>query len=44
MRAKEAAISRVYGGIHYKIACDIGNEKGRKIGDLVNQKLQLKIK
>jgi hypothetical protein len=42
--AKEAAISRVYGGIHYKIACDIGNEKGREIGDLVNQKLQLKIK
>ncbi|WP_377111056.1 vanadium-dependent haloperoxidase [Mucilaginibacter litoreus] len=42
--ALEAAISRVYGGIHYKIACDIGNQTGRKIGDLVNQKLQLKIK
>lgn len=42
--AKEAAISRVYGGIHYKIACDVGNQTGVKIGDLVNQKLQLKIK
>lgn len=42
--ALEAAISRVYGGIHYKIACDVGNAQGRKIGQLVTQKLQLKIK
>ncbi|TSD66077.1 vanadium-dependent haloperoxidase [Inquilinus sp. KBS0705] len=42
--AQEAAISRVYGGIHYKIACDVGNVTGRKIGDLVAEKLQLKIK
>jgi hypothetical protein len=42
--AQEAAMSRVYGGIHYKIACDVGNQQGRKIGQLVNQKLQLKIK
>lgn len=42
--ALEAAISRVYGGIHYKIACDVGNVQGRKIGQLVTQKLQLKIK
>ncbi|RWY57124.1 vanadium-dependent haloperoxidase [Mucilaginibacter gilvus] len=42
--AMEAAMSRVYGGIHYKIACDVGNQQGRKIGELVNKKLQLKIK
>lgn len=42
--AREASMSRVYGGIHYKIACDIGTETGIKIGDLVNEKLQLKIK
>lgn len=42
--AQEAAMSRVYGGIHYKIACTEGNKLGRKIGDLVNNKLQLKIK
>jgi len=42
--AQEAALSRVYGGIHYKIACEVGNQTGRKIGQLVNEKLQLKIK
>ncbi|TFF34967.1 vanadium-dependent haloperoxidase [Mucilaginibacter psychrotolerans] len=42
--AQEAAMSRVYGGIHYKIACTEGNKLGQKIGDLVNKKLQLKIK
>lgn len=42
--AQEAAMSRVYGGIHYKVACIEGNMLGRKIGQLVNQKLQLKIK
>ena len=40
--AKEAAISRVYGGIHYKHSCDIGNESGIKIGQLVLQKLKMK--
>ena len=42
--AQEAAMSRVYGGIHYKNACIVGNMMGRKIGQLVNNKLQLKIK
>jgi len=42
--AEEAAMSRVYGGIHYKNACVVGNATGRKIGQLVNDKLQLKIK
>lgn len=42
--AEEAAMSRVYGGIHYKGACIEGTVQGRKIGDLVNDKLRLKIK
>ncbi|MES2268950.1 MAG: vanadium-dependent haloperoxidase [Bacteroidota bacterium] len=42
--AQEAAMSRVYGGIHYKGACAAGSISGRKIGELVNEKLQLKIK
>jgi hypothetical protein len=42
--AQEAAMSRVYGGIHYKNACITGNMSGRKIGDLVVEKLHLKIK
>jgi hypothetical protein len=42
--AEEAAMSRVYGGIHYKNACIVGNMTGRKVGQLVKQKLKLKIK
>lgn len=42
--AKSAAMSRVYGGIHYKIACILGNEQGAQIGRLVTEKLHLKIK
>jgi hypothetical protein len=42
--AEEAAMSRVYGGIHYKNACIVGNMTGRKIGQLVKRKLKLKIK
>jgi hypothetical protein len=42
--SQEASLSRVYGGIHYKRACLIGTMSGRRIGELVNEKLQLKIK
>ncbi|RFZ82053.1 phosphatase PAP2 family protein [Mucilaginibacter terrenus] len=42
--AEEAAMSRVYGGIHYRNACIVGTMQGRKIGDLVTEKLKLKIK
>jgi hypothetical protein len=31
--AQEAAISRLYGGIHYKAAIEHGNTQGRKIGE-----------
>ncbi|MCO5934357.1 vanadium-dependent haloperoxidase [Mucilaginibacter sp. RB4R14] len=42
--AQEAGLSRVYGGIHYKMACVAGNMSGRKIGRLVVEKLHLKIR
>lgn len=44
LAAQEASMSRVYGGIHYKMACATGSLSGQKIGELVNDKLQLKIK
>lgn len=36
--ADQASISRVYGGIHFRSACDEGLVVGRKIGKLVMQK------
>jgi hypothetical protein len=35
--AQEAAISRLYGGIHYRAAIEIGLEQGRCIGKRINQ-------
>jgi len=40
--AKEAAISRMYGGIHYRAAIENGLHQGIKVGTLVNEKLQMK--
>ena len=40
--AEEAGISRVYGGIHYKHSCDIGNAEGKLVGQLVIQRLHMK--
>jgi hypothetical protein len=34
--AEEAAISRLYGGIHYRAAIEFGLEQGRAIGQVVN--------
>ncbi|MEP7267243.1 MAG: vanadium-dependent haloperoxidase [Saprospiraceae bacterium] len=34
--AQEAAISRLYGGIHYREAIDLGVSQGYKVGDEVN--------
>ena len=39
--ADEAAISRMYGGIHYRSAVEIGVEQGRKIGKLVVNQLNM---
>ncbi len=33
--ADEAAESRIYGGIHYRKACDIGKVQGRKVGQFI---------
>ena len=37
--ADEAAISRVYGGIHYRTGMEAGAEQGRKIGKFIVDKL-----
>jgi len=42
--ADEAAISRLYGGIHYKAAVEIGLKQGRLLGDYVVDKLKVKAK
>ena len=39
--ADEASISRVYGGIHYRFSVDEGSVAGKKVGDMVVEKLQL---
>ena len=39
--AEEAAISRLYGGIHYMPAITEGVEQGKKVGDFVVDNLQL---
>lgn len=40
--SEEAAISRLYGGIHYMPAIENGVAQGRKVGDLVVNKVQMK--
>jgi hypothetical protein len=39
--AAEAAISRLYGGIHFRDAVDNGVQQGEQIGKYILQKLQL---
>ncbi len=39
--ADEAAISRMYGGIHYRAAVEVGVLQGRKLGEFINSKLQM---
>ncbi len=40
--ADEAAISRLYGGIHYRAAIDEGLKQGRKLGSFVIEKINMK--
>ncbi|HVU97958.1 MAG TPA: vanadium-dependent haloperoxidase [Puia sp.] len=40
--AEEAAISRLYGGIHYRAAIVAGQVSGRQIGEWVLQKIKLR--
>jgi hypothetical protein len=37
--SREAAVSRLYGGIHYLPACEIGKTVGSQVGEFVNGKL-----
>ena len=39
--AEEAAISRLYGGIHYIPAIEVGLEQGRKVGEYVIENIKL---
>lgn len=38
--AAEAVVSRLYGGIHYRMAIDIGADQGRRVGELVAQRVR----
>ena len=40
--AKEAAMSRLYGGIHYRFDNDEGNKAGTKLGEFIVRRLKLK--
>jgi len=40
--AKEAAMSRLYGGIHYRHDNDEGNKCGKMLGEMIVQKLKFK--
>ncbi len=40
--AEEAAISRMYGGIHYRAAVEVGVAQGYKVGDLVVETLKMR--
>lgn len=41
--SEEAAISRLYGGIHYTMAIDEGVAQGLKVGEYIVEKIQTKI-
>ncbi|HEX6192595.1 MAG TPA: phosphoesterase PA-phosphatase, partial [Chitinophagaceae bacterium] len=40
--AKEAAMSRLYGGIHYRFDNEHGTEAGRQIGEYIVDRLKMK--
>ena len=37
--AAEASVSRIYGGIHYRPAVDVGAQQGKLLGEFVSQKI-----
>ncbi len=39
--AEEAGMSRLYGGIHYKHSCVAGADEGKKLGYMINERLQM---
>ena len=40
--SQEAAISRLYGGIHYRMAIEEGVWQGQKVGELIREKIQFR--
>ena len=40
--ADEAAISRIYGGIHFRKAIEVGVKQGRNLGKFVNETVKMK--
>ena len=42
--SEEAAISRLYGGIHYMMAIDEGITQGQAVGDFVVKKIQTQVR
>lgn len=38
--AMDASISRVYGGIHYRVGCNAGNKHGHEIGQIILEKVK----
>jgi hypothetical protein len=41
--AAEAAMSRLYGGIHYRMAVEEGSVQGRRVGELVVERLRTRV-
>ncbi len=39
--AKEAAFSRMYGGIHYRSAVEVGVDQGKNVGAYLNKKIKM---
>jgi hypothetical protein len=37
----EAAISRIYGGIHYRVAIEVGLDQGRDLGKFVVENVDM---
>ncbi|WGK66265.1 vanadium-dependent haloperoxidase [Croceiramulus getboli] len=40
--AEEAAVSRLYGGIHYRAAIEVGLEQGKAVGEFIVNNLNMK--
>jgi hypothetical protein len=38
--ADEAAISRLYGGIHYRAAVEVGATQGKSVGNLIMDRVK----
>jgi len=41
--SEEAAVSRLYGGIHYRPAIDNGVTQGKSIGEFIHEKISTRV-